>query len=88
MGATDDLWIAIRRVLPGTEELAQAVAAEIDEPLADVRSSVHIGAIAINGQLGPEAAAIAAIDMELARLKPATGTRPTDRLFALDSLDE
>ena len=88
MDRTDDLWTAIRRVLPDTEDLAMAVAAEIDEPLDDVRSSVHIGAIAINGQLGPEAVAIAAIETELARLKPTTGRRPSDRLFAADSLDE
>ena len=88
MDKTDDLWTAIRRALPDTEDLAIAVAAEIDEPLDDVRSSVHIGAIAINGQLGPEAAAAAAIEMEMARLKPATGRRPSDRLFAVDSLDD
>src|SRR6476619_2690334 len=74
MDKTDDLWTAIRSALPATED--------------DVRASVHIGAIAINGQLGPEAAAAAAIEMEMARLKPATGRRPSDRLFAVDSLDD
>ena len=72
MDRTDDLWTAIRRVLPDAEELAAAVAAEIGEPLDDVRPSVLIGTIAINGQLGPEAAAVAAIEAELGRLQPAT----------------
>jgi hypothetical protein len=88
MDTTDDLWTAIRRVLPDTEELALAVAAEVDEPLDDVRSSVHIGAIAINGQLGPEEAAAEAIEIELARLTPPAATRPLDRLFAANSQNE
>src|SRR3954454_9261124 len=87
MDETDSLWTAIRGVLPGTEELALAVAAQIHEPLDDVRASVHIGAIAINGQLGPEVAAIGAIETELARVKPLPRTRRTDRLFAAGSLD-
>jgi hypothetical protein len=87
MDRTDALWTAIRGVLPGTEELAAAVAAEIHEPLDDVRASVHIGAIAINGQLGPEVAAIGAIETELARVKPLPRTRRTDRLFAAATLD-
>ena len=71
MDRTDDLWTAIRRVLPDAEELAAAVAAELGEPLDDVRPSVLIGTIALNGQLGPEAAAAAAIEAELSRLQPA-----------------
>ena len=73
MDRTDDLWTAIRRVLPDAEELAAAVAAELGEPLDDVRPSVLIGTIALNGQLGPEAAAVAAIEAELGRLQPAAG---------------
>ena len=46
-----------------------AVAAELGEPLDDVRPSVLIGTIALNGQLGPEAAAAAAIEAELGRLQ-------------------
>jgi hypothetical protein len=87
MDRTDALWTAIRRVLPGTEELALAVAAETQEPLDEVRASVHIGAIAMNGQLGPETAASEAIETELARVKPASRNRRSDRLFAADSLD-
>ena len=45
------------------------MAAELDEPLDDVRLSVLIGTIALNGQLGPEAAAVAAIEAELGRLQ-------------------
>ena len=80
MDPTDDLWTAIRRVLPDAEELAAAVAAELGEPLDDVRPSVLIGTIAMNGQLGPEAAAAAAIEAELGGLQPAKGTRPHGRL--------
>jgi hypothetical protein len=88
MDRTDDLWTAIRSVLPDADELAAAVAAEIDEPLDDVRPSVLIGTIALNGQLGPEAAAAAAIEAELGRLQPVKGTRSADRAFAADSLDD
>ena len=49
MDGTEDLWIAIRRVLPDAEESAEAVAAELGEPLDDVRLSVLIGTIALNG---------------------------------------
>ena len=86
MDPNDDLWTAIRRVLPGAEELAAAVAAELDEPLDDVRLSVLIGTIALNGQLGPEAAAAAAIETELGGLQPAKGTRSPGRLFEVNSL--
>ena len=86
MDPTDELWTAIRRVLPGADELAAAVATELGEPVDDVRPSVLIGTIAMNGQLGPEAAAAAAIEAELAGLQPAKGTRSRDRLFEVDSL--
>ena len=88
MDRTDDLWTAIRRVLPDAEELAAAVAAELGEPLDDVRLSVLIGTIALNGQLGPEAAAVAAIDAELSQLQSAKGTRPPGRPITADSLDD
>ena len=88
MDRTDDLWTAIRRVLPDAEELAAAVAAELGEPLDDVRPSVLIGTIALNGQLGPEAAATAAIEAELGRLQSVKGTRPPGRPIAADSLDD
>ena len=84
MDAADDLFTVIRGVLPDAEELAAAVAADLGEPLDDVRPSVLIGAIALNGQLGPEAAAVAAIAAELGRLQAGEGTRP----FAVDSLDD
>ena len=86
MDPNDELWTAIRRVLPGADELAAAVAAELGEPVDDVRLSVLIGTIAMNGQLGPEAAAAAAIEAELGGLQPAKGTRSRDRLFEVDSL--
>ena len=86
MDPNDDLWTAIRRVLPGAEELAAAAAAELDESVDDVRLSVLIGTIALNGQLGPEAAAAAAIETELGGLQPAKGTRSPGRLFEVDSL--
>ena len=70
------------------DELAAAVAAELGEPLDDVRPSVLIGTIALNGQLGPEAAAVAAIEAELARLQSAPADEPPDRAFAVDSLDD
>ena len=88
MDPTDDLWTAIRRGLPDAEELAAAVAAELGEPLDDVRLSVLIGTIALNGQLGPEAAAVAAIDAELSRLQSTKGTRPPGRPITADSLDD
>ena len=74
MDRTDDLWTAIRRVLPSADEVAVAVAAELGEPLDAVRPSVLIGTIALNGQLGPEAAASAAIAAELGRLESAQGS--------------
>ena len=88
MDRTDDLWTAIRRVLPDAEELAAAVAAELGEPLDDVRLSVLIGTIALKGQLGPEAAVVAAIETELGRLQSVEGTRPPGRAIAADSLDD
>ncbi len=88
MDEADDLWTAIRRVLPDAEELAAALAAELDEPLDDVRLSVLIGMIALHGQLGPEAAAVAAIEAELDRLQSSHGARPPGRLLSVDSLDD
>ena len=87
MDTTDDLWTAIRHVLPDAEAVAAAVAAELGEPLDDVRPSVLIGTIALNGQLGPEAMAVAAIEAELSRIQPVTGGRPLGRRFDVDSLD-
>ena len=86
MDPNDDLWTAIRRVLPGADELAAAVAAELGDPIDDVRLSVLIGTIAMSGQLGPEAAAAAAIEAELGRLQPAKGTGSPGRLIEVDSL--
>ena len=88
MDRSDDFWTAIRRVLPDAEEMTAAVAAELGEPLDDVRPSVLIGTIALNGQLGPEAAAAAAIEAELGRLQSVEGTRPPRRPIAADSLDD
>jgi hypothetical protein len=87
MDRTDDLWTAIRRVLPDAEDLAATVAAELGEPVDDVRPSVLIGTIALNGQLGPEAAAVAAIEAELGRVQPPKSKRPAGRALAVDSLD-
>ena len=87
MDRSDDLWTAIRRVLPGAEDLAAAVAVEIGEPLEDVQASVLIGTIALNGQLGPEAAAAAAIEAELGRLQSLKGRRPPRERLAVESLD-
>ena len=64
------------------------MAAELGEPLDDVRLSVLIGTIALNGQLGPEAAAVAAIDAELSQLQSTKGTRPPGRPITADSLDD
>ena len=88
MDPNDDLWTAIRGVLPGGDELGAAVAAELGDPIDDVRLSVLIGTIAMSGQLGPEAAAAAAIESELGRLQPAKGTGSADRLIEVDSLAE
>jgi hypothetical protein len=88
MARTDDLWTAIRRVLPDAETLAAAVAAELGEPLDDVLPSVLIGTIAINGQLGTEVAARAAIEAELGRLQPPKRSRLLGRVSAVDSLDD
>ena len=54
MDRGDDLWAAIRQVLPDAEELAADVAADLGDPPDDVRLSVLIGTIALDGQLGPE----------------------------------
>ena len=86
MDPNDDLWTAIRRVLPSADELGAAVAAELGDPIDDVRLSVLIGTIAMTGQLGPEAAAAAAIEAELGRLQPAKGTGSAGRLIEVDSL--
>ena len=82
----DALWTAIRRVLPDADTLTAAVAAELGEPVDDVRASVLIGTIAMNGQLGPEAAASAAIETELGRLRPATEPRSRGRLSKVQTL--
>ena len=88
MDSNDDLWAAIRGVLPDAEALTSAVAAELGEPPDDVRPSVLIGTIALNGQLGPEEAAAAAIEAELNRPRSGKGARPSSGRFAVDSLDD
>jgi hypothetical protein len=88
MAQTDDLWTAIRHELRDPEAMAAAVAAELGEPVDDIRPSVLIGTIAINGQLGPESTAVAAIEAELRRIQPVTAGRPARRPFDVDSLDE
>ena len=88
MDRGDDLWAAIRQVLPDAEELAADVAADLGDPPDDVRLSVLIGTIALDGQLGPEVVAAAAIRAELVRLQSAQGKRPQARLLVVDSLDE
>jgi len=86
MDPNDDLWTAIRSVMPGAEELSVAAAAELGEPLDDVRLSVLIGTVVFSGQLGTEAAAAAAIEAEVARLQQVIGTRSSGRLAEVDSL--
>jgi hypothetical protein len=86
MAANDELWTAIRRVLPEAESLTAAVAAELREPVEDVRASVLIGTIAMNGELGPEAVAVAAIETALARPRPATEPRTRGRLAKVETL--
>ncbi|HEY7970334.1 MAG TPA: helix-turn-helix domain-containing protein [Candidatus Limnocylindrales bacterium] len=88
MDGTDDLFTAIRRVLPDSDELAAAAAAELGEPVEDVHTSVLIGTIALNGQLGPEAAAVAAIEAELGRLRSGVDKRPPARSLPVESLDD
>ena len=88
MDRTDDLWTAIRRVLPDADELAAAVAAELGEPVEDVHTSVLIGTIALNGQLGPESAAIAATEAELSRLRSGADRRQPGRPMSAESLDD
>ena len=87
MDAPDDLWTTIRDVLPDPEALTAAVAAELREPVDDVRPSVLIGTIALNGQLGPEPVAAAAIEAELARIQRQGSTRTVGRTLDLESLD-
>src|SRR6476660_1948986 len=87
MDGTDDLWAAIRRVLPDADELANSVATELGEPVEDVHTGILLGTIALNGQLGPEAAAIAAIDAELSRLRAGPENRQPGRPISADSLD-
>ena len=86
MDPNDDLWTAIRRVLPDAEALTAAVAADLGEPVDDVRASVLIGTIAMNGQLGPEAAAVAAIEAELGRRRPVAVPRNGGRLAKVEAL--
>jgi len=88
MAPNDDLWTAVRRVVPGAEELSVAAAAELGEPLEDVRLSVLIGTIAFSGQLGTEASAAAAIEAELGRLQQVTGTRSAGPLMEVGSLTD
>ena len=88
MDSNDDLWAAIRGVLPDAEALTSAVAAELGEPPDDVRPSVLIGTIALNGHLGPEEAAAAAIEAELGGPQSGKGARPSRGRFAVDSLDD
>ncbi len=88
MDRTDDLWTAIRGVLPDADELAAAVATELDEPIDDVRPSVLIGTIAINGQLGPADAATAAIEAELGRHQAQKRPRLSGRASTVDSLED
>ena len=88
MDGTDDLWTAIRRVLPDADEMAAAVAAELGEPIEDVHTSVLIGTIALNGQLGPESAAIAATEAELSRLRSGADRRQPVRPMSAESLDD
>src|SRR3954470_24265268 len=84
--STSDLWAEIRRALPGPEEMAAEVAAELGESHDDVRLSVLIGTIALDGQLGPEGAATAAITTELARLQAGQEQRAATSLLGVASL--
>jgi hypothetical protein len=87
MDGTDDLWAAIRRVLPDADELAAAVATELGEPVEEVHTGILIGTIALNGQLGPESAAAAAIEAELSRLRSGADRRQPGRPLSAESLD-
>jgi len=80
--------MAVRRSLPDAEDLAVAVAAELGEPVDDVRLSVLIGTIALSGQLGPEAAVAGAIGTELGHLQAVQSPRSPARLMAIESLEE
>ncbi|MFL5675556.1 MAG: PucR family transcriptional regulator [Chloroflexota bacterium] len=88
MDGTDDLWRAVRTAIPDIHGLAITVATELGEPLDDVLATVQLGLIAMNAELGPEAAAAAAIEDELARLRTSLARRPADRLSRADSLDD
>jgi hypothetical protein len=87
MAKSSDLWTAIRRVLPDSESLTAAVAQELGEPRDDVRLSVLIGMTALNGQLGPAAAASAAIKTMLSRLQSGAGDPPRSRRLSVGSLE-
>ena len=52
MDHTDELWTQIRRVLPTPRRSRRRWRPSSSEPLDDVRLSVLIGTIALNGQLG------------------------------------
>jgi DNA-binding PucR family transcriptional regulator len=80
---------AIRAVLPGGEELAEAVAAALHEPVETVRPAVLVGSITLAVALASEDSLSAAIDAERARVRDARGPiRPAPILNAasLDAL--
>jgi hypothetical protein len=74
--------VAILGALPGAEELAAAVAAELGEPIDEVRPTVLIGTVARRKRPGSADDVEAAIGAELARVHTSDVPPPAARILA------
>jgi hypothetical protein len=81
MDDTDSTWAAILDALPTAEELAQAVAEELGEPLDAVLPTVLIGTVLRQGRPGTDDEVVAAIESERARVRRADAPIPAARLL-------
>jgi hypothetical protein len=88
MASTGDLWEAIHSFLPGDEELTAAVAAELGEPLDEVRPTVLIGIVARGNRTGSPEDVAAAIEAERGRVRSPSGRSPGARILPVQTQDD
>ena len=88
MRQIDDLWTAIRDVLPDGDELTAAVAAELGEAPDDVRPTVFTGVVARLSLPTSQADVAAAIEEERARVRRAKGPVPAATILPFETLDQ
>lgn len=81
MHPTETEWAAILRAFPDGEELAAAVAAELDEEIDEVRPTVLVGTVARRERPGSSEEIAAAIEAERARVRTTEVPLPAARIL-------